>query len=566
MHATMPSTAIAAKMSKDEGSKKRKRPDDDGVRSKSVKKQLSSKKTSSGIQQQIFELENTITNGQDIAKNVSALLSLFKLEERQEGKNLPVLVSLCKVFTRLIVSGEIATAMHAQAQSTRDSDTLRKHYEKYHEYLQLSIRNGSAAIQAACLKLSMRMLKAQAEHLEENVFSSSIYTNLVTVIIDANDGTNVRSLFIDDYLTVYDECKFFTLETISSYASQPLVASAIDRLIDILSSLKSPSAQGNEDVQYFIESSSKLKKKGKDLITRSSISRAASAAWLTVLSSSSLTVALRKRLLEILAPTILPWLTRPEILFDFLTTSFDQGDSLSLHSLSGMFHLMTTKNLDYPSFYAKLYSLLTPSLMHSKHRSRFLRHLQTFLSSTHLPATLVASFIKRLSGLCLYSPPAAIVAVVPYLYNLFKSHPQTTFMIHRAGSTGSQDPNHDAFDPLDPNPLTTNAISSSLWELHTLASSTALSTSPTASDSGHSLGHYHPNVSSLCQIICLQFTKQQYNTEDFLDHSYTSMLDAELRREMKKEPVVEWKIPKRIFLGNSEGPGTDLIRESWSFD
>lgn len=505
-------------------------------------------------------------NGGDIAKNVSALLTLFKAEEQQKGTNLPVLVSLCKVFTRLMVSGEIVTARHAKAQSTVDSDTLRKLYEKYHECLQLSIHDGPADIQVACLKLSMRMLKGQAEHLEENVFSSSIYANLVATIIDANDGSDLRSVFIDDYLSVYHDCKFFTLENISNYASQPLQISTIDTLIDILSSLKPPSVQGNEESQYFIESSSKLKKKGKDVITPSSIRRAASAAWLAVLSSSSLTITHRKRLLEILAPTVLPWLTRPETLFDFLTTSFDQGDSLSLLSLSGIYHLITAKNLDYPSFYAKLYSLLTPSLMHSKHRSRFLRHLQTFLSSTHLPATLVASFIKRLSRLCLYSPPAAIVAVVPYIYNLLKSHPQTTLMIHRPGSTESQGPPHDAFDPLDPNPLTTNALSSSLWELHTLASSTALSTSPTASDSGHSLGHYHPNVSSLCQVICLQFTKQQYNTEDFLDHSYTSMLDAELRREMKKEPVVEWKIPRRIFLKDDGEADTDLIRELWSFD
>lgn len=49
----------------------------------------------------------------------------------------------------------------------------------------------------------------------------------------------------------------------------------------------------------------------------------------------------------------------------------------------------------------------------------------------HLPATLIASFIKRLSRLSLSAPPAAVVAIIPLVYNLLKRHPTCMVLIHR---------------------------------------------------------------------------------------------------------------------------------------
>jgi U3 small nucleolar RNA-associated protein 19 len=175
---------------------------------------------------------------------------------------------------------------------------------------------------------------------------------------------------------------------------------------------------------------------------------------------------------------------------------------------------MTSLDLDYPLFYTKLYSLLDSEILHSKHRSRFFRLLDTFLASTHLPAVLVASFLKRLSRLTLNAPPSAIVAVVPWIYNILKKHPSCTFMIHREARTKEerQDLEREGFeDPFledEEDPMETDAIESSLWEIVALQS------------------HFHPNVATLANIISEQFTKVSYNLEDFLDHSYGSVSRA----------------------------------------
>jgi U3 small nucleolar RNA-associated protein 19 len=55
---------------------------------------------------------------------------------------------------------------------------------------------------------------------------------------------------------------------------------------------------------------------------------------------------------------------------------------------------------------------------------------------SHLPAAILASFVKRLSRLSLSAPPAAIVMIIPFTYNILKRHPALMVMIH---STGEDD-------------------------------------------------------------------------------------------------------------------------------
>lgn len=46
------------------------------------------------------------------------------------------------------------------------------------------------------------------------------------------------------------------------------------------------------------------------------------------------------------------------------------------------------------------------------------------------------------------------------------------------------------------------------------------------------------------------------------------MLDAELDREIKKAPVVEFEIPKKIFTKHDAGSGVEdgLLVKLWSFN
>ena len=75
--------------------------------------------------------------------------------------------------------------------------------------------------------------------------------------------------------------------------------------------------------------------------------------------------------LIILHERVMPHLTKPLLMTDFLMESYDVGGSISLLALNGVFHLIHKYNLEYPDFYKKLYALFTPDVLHVKYRARY---------------------------------------------------------------------------------------------------------------------------------------------------------------------------------------------------
>ena len=288
--------------------------------------------------------------------------------------------------------------------------------------------------------------------------------------------------------------------------------SSLDGPISLLAMIDPVSGASGSKGHHFVDTAygSKI-----DVAQATAQKKQAQEAWLAMLSCK-LSKQQRKTVLSLFSDRVVPWFTKIELLMDFLTTSFDSGGSTSLLAFSSIFHLIQEKNLDYPQFYYKLYSLLNSDVLHSKHRARFFRLLATFLASTHLPAALVASFMKRLSRLSLFAPPSGVVIVIPFIYNLLKNHPTCTFMIHRKKEYSdywTEEGMDDPFNCEEPDPMKTFAIESSLWELHALQS------------------HYQPNVATVAKIISEQFTKHSYNLEDFIDHSHSTVCSYSVCRD-----------------------------------
>ena len=70
-------------------------------------------------------------------------------------------------------------------------------------------------------------------------------------------------------------------------------------------------------------------------------------------------------------------------------------------------------------------------------------------------------------------------------------------------------------------------------------------------------------MSSLAKILSEPFTKPSYNLEDFLDHNYGSMLDAELSRRQKKSVTINHEKPVvKIGAGKDEN---NMLARLWEF-
>nr|VWO99072.1 Uncharacterized protein [Ganoderma boninense] len=266
-------------------------------------------------------------------------------------------------------------------------------------------------------------------------------------------------------------------------------------------------------------------------------------AWLELLprlsrGSMESTRVFSLRVLNVLHRGVVPHLTRPILIMDWVSSAVDHGGTIGLLALNALFMLMKDYNLDYPSFYTRLYSFLGRDMLHLKHRARFFRLTELFLSSTHLPANLVASFVKRLSRLSLTAPPAAVVMLIPFTYNMLRRHPALMAMIHRVDDDARVE--CDGFLVAEANPTLTNALESSLWELYSHRQ------------------HYHSSVSTLAKIFEEAFTRPSYAMEDFLDHTYNTLFDTEVKRKIRTAPAIA------SVLEFSQAPEDDEPGELWT--
>ncbi|KAI0161706.1 CBF-domain-containing protein [Hypoxylon sp. FL1284] len=461
-------------------------------------------------QDEILRLEQEILESKKNYNNITTILDLAQNGQDDDTTQF-ALVSLCRVFLRLLVSGNLT---RKSGQSEKDGVVVQWLRTRFGDYKQTIISAlGQENTAPTALTLAMRVLQAEGKYLKDTD-EYSFPTNFLRDVVDklvGNGSDDIREEFCAKYLGEYADIRFYTFKVLKDILSTTSAASPeesmFDNAFDILSFFEDVPDSVEDMGDHYIDAP---KKKGHPVTSLNQQKRQAQEAWLALLKLGP-SREQRKRVLQIMTKSIVPWFTKPELLMDFLTDSYDSGGATSLLALSGVFYLIQERNLDYPSFYQKLYSLLDTDILHSKHRSRFIRLLDTFLSSTHLPAALVASFIKRITRLCIGAPPAAIVVVIPWIYNLFKKHPLCTFMMHRVPRTEEEmetlenEGLEDPFIADEEDPMETCAIDSCLWEVVQLQS------------------HYHPNVATIAKIISEQFTKQAYNLEDFLDHSYSSV-------------------------------------------
>ncbi|XP_006365317.1 nucleolar complex protein 4 homolog [Solanum tuberosum] len=293
-------------------------------------------------------------------------------------------------------------------------------------------------------------------------------------------------------------------------------------------------------------------------------------AWISFLRLT-LPVDVYKEVLVNLHQVVIPYLSNPLMLCDFLTRSYDIGGVVSVMALSSLFVLMTQHSLEYPNFYEKLYALLEPSIFMAKHRAKFFQLLDSCLKSPLLPAYLAAAFCKKLSRISLAVPPSGALVIIALIHNLLRRHPSINCLVHQedgnettkdttGAESGADDDSTEASSPsremssvkssIDPfddkqtDPLKTNAMRSSLWEVDTLRH------------------HYCPPVSrfvlSLENDLTVRAKTTEVSVKDFSSGSYATIFGDEIRRRVKQVPLAFYTAtPTMLF------PESDFL--GWSF-
>ncbi|XP_013606943.1 PREDICTED: uncharacterized protein C1604.06c-like [Brassica oleracea var. oleracea] len=282
-------------------------------------------------------------------------------------------------------------------------------------------------------------------------------------------------------------------------------------------------------------------------------------AWISFLRLP-LPLDVYKEVLASIHQTVIPHLSNPAMLCDFLTKSYDIGGVVSVMALSSLFILMTEHGLEYPNFYEKLYALLVPSVFVAKHRARFLQLLDACLRSSLLPAYLAASFAKKLSRLSLSVPPSGSLVITALIYNLLRRHPTINHLVHQEPVDNASEANSEAeednessrpktnkklgmdyFNNQETDLKKTGAMRSSLWEIDTLRH------------------HYCPPVSrfvsSLETDLTIRAKTTEMKIEDFSSGSYATIFGDEIRRRVKQVPLAFYKAVPTSLFEDSDFPG-----------
>lgn len=314
----------------------------------------------------------------------------------------------------------------------------------------------------------------------------------------------------------------------------------------------------------------KAEKSNKNALSAAIISKKMKSkftkAWITFLRLP-LPVDIYKEVLVTLHQAVIPFLSNPIMLCDFLTRSYDIGGVVSVMALSSLFILMTQHGLEYPNFYEKLYALLVPSIFMAKHRAKFFELLDSCLRSPLLPAYLAATFAKKLSRLSILVPPSGALVIIALIHNLLRRHPSINCLLHRedgnethnndskaekeivdsatVANISSIKPGIDHFDDEESNPVKSNAMRSSLWEIDTLRH------------------HYCPPVSrfvlSLENDLTVRAKTTEINIKDFSSGSYATIFGEEIRRRVKQVPLAFYGTTPTSLFSDSDFAGWTFI-------
>ncbi|XP_044252320.1 nucleolar complex protein 4 homolog B [Tribolium madens] len=221
-----------------------------------------------------------------------------------------------------------------------------------------------------------------------------------------------------------------------------------------------------------------------------------------------------KQLLIVLLERVLPHLEKPLFLTDFLMDSLDVGGPISLLALQGIFTMIQVYNLNYPNIFAKLYSMFEPEIFHTKYKARLFYLSDLFLSSTHLPENLVAAFAKRLARLALIAPSEDVVVICMFIGNLILRHPGLKCLLNNPteGNVISAD---DPYIMEERDPIKSNAINSSLWELKSLQQ------------------HSIPSVATAAKFINSPLPTIEWDLSRILDETGDDIFDKEVKKHGK---------------------------------
>ncbi|XP_065707811.1 nucleolar complex protein 4 homolog isoform X1 [Patagioenas fasciata] len=425
---------------------------------------------------------------------------------------------------------------------------MRHRYNECVESLAELLGHDAFPVKEMALCTLMKFVELEAKHpliKPEWKGSLTFPRKLLKVVVDGllpvNEDASLLISRFQEYME-YDDIRYFVIKAVTESIGQVMQKTKErplpfyqQNVFSLISPINMPNKE-SDMVKFLVKQDNWEELKVSKLQAHK---QAFEKMWLSFLKHK-LPTGLYKKVLVILHDSILPYMNEPTLMIDFLTVAYGIGGAISLLALNGLFILIHQHNLEYPDFYKKLYSLLDPSVYHVKYRARFFHLLDLFLSSSHLPAYLVAAFLKRLSRLALTAPPEALLMILPFICNLFRRHPACRVLVHRPD--GPRDVSEDPYVMEEEEPSESRALESCLWEIQTLQN------------------HYHPEVAKAAAVLSRALSELEDDISGLLELSAYELFDKEVKKKAADVPL-EFEQIRGLF-----GKKNDVFAQHFALD
>jgi U3 small nucleolar RNA-associated protein 19 len=187
-------------------------------------KRAQSESSEEDAQAQILMLETEIFESKKNYNNITALIKLLRDDGEDADNSIVAAISLCRVFTRLMVSGEMTKREEATEKEAVVVKWLRERYSEYKTAILALL--GEEGISSTALTLCMRLLKTEGQHLrnsKEYNFPTGILTDIVRVLLKPGPDRSTRKEFSEKFVEENDDVRFYTLEAVELVYSSLVV-------------------------------------------------------------------------------------------------------------------------------------------------------------------------------------------------------------------------------------------------------------------------------------------------------------------------------------------------------
>lgn len=489
------------------------------------------KSTRKSILADIKEKTNNCLSSRKYANDLIDIIA--KLQDDDEAFVLASIRSVHKLFSNYLEIGEMLLDGKScdDAKERKYKAWLRDRYKDAVERLLELLLHNSSNVQEFALSVLMKFVAKESKHSlksaseKQSSFPFNLFKNILTTLL--SDRVNNQALLnrFQEFIE-YDDLRYYILKIAWSTCRRLPKGETSEMMLGnmfvLLENISIPSISKSESFTNFYCTHPENAQK---MVSVSEHKRLYSSTWLEFLNCK-LSATMYRRVLQILHDKVMPNLTSPLILCDFLTQSYDVGGAISLLALNGLFILIQKYNLHYPDFYTKLYALFESSVFHVKYKARFFYLSDLFLSSTHLPAYLVAAFAKRLARISLSAPPSGLLISLSLIYNLIIRHPTCKQLVNRVDMETGYD--KDPYDPMESDPAKCRALESCLWEVKTLQQ------------------HFHPDVVKLAKKIEHNLPELELDLSEKFEMSENDLFEKDSSKKLKTVAVT-FEQPKGLF-------------------